>query len=322
MQAFDLIHPTDAAAAIAAAGEGRKYIAGGTDLIQLMKEYVETPRTLIDLDGLPLAAIAADGSGLRLGALARMRDVAAHPVVLSDYPVIAEALLATASPQVRNMGTIGGNLLQRTRCPYFRDLGFPCNKRDPDSGCSATPGQNRTLAILGGSGSCIATHPSDMAVALAVLDAVVVLQGPGGVRRVPLADFYLLPEDTPWRETVLTPGELVTAVEVPAALWTRQSHYLKLRDRASFAFALVSAAVALDVRDGVIRTARVALGGVAPKPWRAAATEAALVGQPAEPGAFARAAALAAEGAEPASRNGFKVRLAQVAVARALTGLV
>jgi xanthine dehydrogenase YagS FAD-binding subunit len=323
MQAFDLIRPADPQAAIAAAArEGAKYIAGGTDLIQLMQDHVETPATLIDLDGLPLRAIEANSDGLRLGALARMADVAAHPSVAADYPAIAQALLSAASPQVRNMGTIGGNLLQRARCNYFRDVGFACNKRTPGAGCPAIAGENRRLAILGGSDSCIATHPSDMPVALAALDAVVVIQGSAGTRRVNLTDFYLLPGDTPWRETVLAPGELVTAVEVPAASWTRHSCYVKLRDRASFEFALVSAAVALEVADGVIRTARIALGGVAPKPWRAEAAEAALHGRPAGAPAFAQAAALATQGAQPASRNGFKVRLAQRAVARALGSLV
>lgn len=322
MQSFDMIRPTDVPAAIAAAENGTKFIAGGTDLVQLMKEFVETPTVLVDLDGLPLDTIETDAQGLRLGALARMADVAAHPAVAADYPAIAQALLSAASPQVRNMGTMGGNLLQRTRCNYFRDVGFACNKRSPGSGCPAIQGQNRLLAILGSSTSCIATHPSDMPVALAALDAGVVIQGANGVRRVKLADFYLLPGETPWRETVLAPGELITAIDVPAAPWTRQSRYLKLRDRASFEFALVSAAVALEMRDGVIRTARIALGGVAPKPWRAEAAEAALIGQPATQASFNRAAALATDGAQPASRNGFKVRLAQRAVARALSGLV
>jgi xanthine dehydrogenase YagS FAD-binding subunit len=322
MQPFTLVRPADIPGAIAAASrDGARYIAGGTDLLQLMQEFVETPATLVDLDGLPLDSISADARGLHLGALARMADVAAHPAVVTDYPAIAQALLSAASPQVRNMGTIGGNLLQRTRCPYFRDLGFACNKRDPDSGCPAIAGQNRNLAILGGSGQCIATHPSDLPVALAALDAVVVIVGGGGERRVKLIDFYLLPGDAPWRETVLAPGELITAVEVPAAPWTRRSHYLKLRDRASFAFALVSVAVALEVDDGVIHEARIALGGVAAKPWRAVAAEAALRGQPADKAAFARAAARATEGARPASRNGFKLRLAQHAVARALAAL-
>ncbi len=322
MQSFDLVRPADMRAAIAAAGgSDARYIAGGTDLIQLMQDFVETPATLIDLDGLKLDAIGTDAGGLRLGALVRMADAAAHPAVVAEYPAISQALLSAASPQVRNMGTVGGNLLQRTRCNYFRDVGFACNKRDPGSGCPAIPGQNRNLAILGGSADCIATHPSDMPVALAALDAVVVIAGAGGTRRVPLADFYLLPGDTPWRETVLAPGELITEVYVPAAPWTRRSRYLKLRDRASFAFALVSAAVALDVQDGVIRTARIALGGVAAKPWRATAAEAALIGQPAEAQAFAHAASLATAGAAPAGRNGFKVTLAQRAVARALGGL-
>ena len=323
MQSFSLLRPTDQRAAIAAASaSGTRYIAGGTDLVQLMQEFIETPATLVDLDGLPLDQISADARGLRLGALVRMSDAAAHPSVVADYPAISQALLSAASPQVRNMGTIGGNLLQRTRCPYFRDLGFACNKRTPGAGCPAIDGQNRNLAIFGGSAQCIATHPSDMPVALTALDAVVVIAGAEGERRVRLADFYLLPGNTPWRETVLAPGELITAIQVPAAPFTRHSHYLKLRDRASFAFALVSAAVALDTRDGVIQQARIALGGVAPKPWRAAAAEAALRGRNTDdPATFAAAAALATEGAQPASRNAFKLRLAERAVARALAEL-
>jgi xanthine dehydrogenase YagS FAD-binding subunit len=323
MQAFDLIRPADPAAAIAAAQQpGATFIAGGTDLLQLMKEFVETPASLVDLAGLLPDAIESSPQGLRLGALATMTDVAAHRQVIESYPAISQALLSAASPQIRNAGTVGGNLLQRTRCNYFRDTGFGCNKREPGSGCPAIAGHNRMLAILGGSAQCIATHPSDMPVALLALDATVVLQGPSGERRVKLDDFYLLPGDTPQRETVLAPGELIVAVEVPAGVLARRSAYLKVRDRASFEFALVSAAVALDVAGGVVREARVALGGVAPRPWRAVAVEAALRGQPADPQAFAQAARLAADGAQPASRNGFKVVLAQRTVARALASLI
>jgi xanthine dehydrogenase YagS FAD-binding subunit len=322
MQAFDLVRPRDLGEAVAAAAvTGAKPIAGGTDLIQLMQENVEQPTTLVDLDGLLSDGIEANSGGLRLGANARMADVAAHPAVQSGYPAIAQALLAAASPQVRNMGTVGGNLLQRTRCNYFRDIGFACNKRSPGSGCPAIPGQNRLLAILGGSTACIATHPSDLPIALAALEAAVELRGPDGSRTVQFADFYLLPGETPQRETVLAPGDLITAVTVPASGLARRSAYLKVRDRASFEFALVSAAVALDVADGTIREARVALGGVAPKPWRATAVEAALRGRPAGAAAFTAAAALAAEGAHPAAHNGFKVTLAQRVVARALGAL-
>jgi xanthine dehydrogenase YagS FAD-binding subunit len=323
MQAFSLARPADASAAITQAAQpGAKFIAGGTDLMQLMKARVEAPTTLVDVDHLPFAGIAVDGDGLRIGALARMSDVAADARVVAQYPVISQALLSAASPQVRNMASIGGNLLQRTRCGYFRDTGFSaCNKRSPGSGCAAIGGENRMLAILGGSDHCIATHPSDLPVALVALDAVVELQGPQGNRAVRLADFHLLPGDTPQHETVLRPGELIVAITVPASPWAQRSAYLKLRDRASFEFALVSVAVALEVSGGLVREARVALGGVGAKPWRAPGVEAALRGQPATPEAFERAAARATEGARPASGNGFKVVLAQRAVARALASV-
>jgi xanthine dehydrogenase YagS FAD-binding subunit len=319
MQNFNLVQPADIGAAIAAARQpAAKFIAGGTDLMQLMKDNVEAPEHLVDLDGLPLDAITVDAQGLRLGALARMGEVGAHPEVVRSFPVIAEALLASASPQLRNMATIGGNLLQRTRCGYFRDTGFACNKRVPGSGCPAIMGENRMLAIFGGSEHCIATHPSDLAVALAALDAVVELQGPDGARAVNLTAFYLPPGDTPQQETVLRPGEIIVAVSVPATPAAARSAYLKVRDRASFEFALVSAAVALEVADGAIREARVAMGGVGTRSWRATAAEAVLRGQPANEASFVRAAAAAVQGARPASQNGFKVTLAQRAVVRAL----
>jgi xanthine dehydrogenase YagS FAD-binding subunit len=322
MHAFNLIRPADAAGAVAAMGRpGAKFIAGGTDLVQLMKENVEAPQTLVDLDGLLLDAISVDAQGLRMAALARMSDVAAHPDVVANFPVVAQALLASASPQLRNMASIGGNLLQRTRCTYFRDTAFNCNKRSPGSGCPAINGENRRHAILGGSEHCIATHPSDLAVALVALDAQVELQGPDGRRTVAVGDFHLLPGDTPQHETVLHPGELITAIFVPASSWAQRSHYLKVRDRASFEFALVSAAVALDMTDGVIREARVALGGVGTKPWRAPGVEAALRGKAVSQDVFEQAAALATEGASPARGNGFKVVMVQRAVVRALAAI-
>jgi xanthine dehydrogenase YagS FAD-binding subunit len=322
MQAFDLTRPPDASEAVAAAvRDGAKFIAGGTDLLQLMKENVEAPRILVDLDGLPLDDISMDANGLRIGAVARMSDVAADRRVAEGYPVIAEALLASAAPQIRNMASIGGNLLQRTRCNYFRDTGFDCNKRVPGSGCPAIHGDNRMHAILGVSDQCIAAHASDLAVALVALDASVELRGPDGGRTVRLTEFHTLPGDTPQHENVLRPGELILAVTVPAGAWTAKSTYLKVRDRASFEFAVVAAAVALDVSDGVIREARVALGGVGTKPWRAPAAEAALRGKPADADSFAQAAAAAVAGAKPASENGFKVVLAQRALVRALQSL-
>ena len=319
MQAFHLSQPASLDAAVAAASaQGAKFIAGGTDLMQLLKDNVEAPTELVDLEHLHLSSIQADGSELRLGAMARMADVATHPDVRSGWPVICQALEASASPQVRNMGTIGGNLLQRTRCGYFRDTGFACNKRQPGSGCPAIAGENRLLAILGGSDHCIATHASDLAVALTALDTVVEVRGVNGERRVPIAEFYRLPEDTPQIETVLQPGEIITAVTVPASGAARNSHYLKLRDRASFEFALVSVAVAFDLRNGVVQDARLAAGGVGTRPWRLPDVEAALHGKAPNDAVLRAASSVAAGGAHTASQNGFKQILLQRAVFRAL----
>src|SRR5690348_7544773 len=320
MHPFAYARARDAGQASQLAREpGSEIIAGGTDMMQLLKDEVRRPRRVVDITALPWRAIEVSSAGLRLGALARMGDVADDPRVREQYPVVAEALLASASPQVRNMATIGGNLLQRTRCVYFRDHGTACNKRDPGSGCAALDGENRLHAVLGGSDHCVATHPSDLAVALVALDAVVIVQGPGGERRVALEQFHLLPGDTPDRENVLAPGDIITAVEVPAAPWARRSHYRKLRDRASFEFALASAAVALDISSGTIREARIALGGVGTKPWRAREAEAALAGAPADHARFQAAAARALEGARPLAQNAFKVELAERTLVRALT---
>jgi xanthine dehydrogenase YagS FAD-binding subunit len=319
MQAFSFIRPSDAQAAVAAASlPGAKYIAGGTDLLQLTKDNVETPDRIIDLETLNLFRIDAGPDHLRLEALARMSDVAAHPAVMKGWPVLSQALLASASPQIRNMGTMGGNLLQRTRCGYFRDTGFNCNKRLPGSGCPAINGENRMLAILGGSDHCIATHPSDMAVALLALDAVVELDGRDGTRNVPIGDFHRLPGDTPHIETVLAPGEMITAIRVPASAAARRSHYLKVRDRASFEFALVSAAVALDIQGNTIHSARVAAGGVGTRPWRLPEVEAALTGKPADTATLRAAAEQAGDGAKPAAMNAFKLVLLRRTVFRAL----
>jgi xanthine dehydrogenase YagS FAD-binding subunit len=318
MQAFQLSRPASRDAAAAAGASGAKFIAGGTDLMQLLKDNVEAPTQLVDLEPVGLSGIETDASGLRLEAMARMSDVAAHPDVRAGWPAISQALEASASPQVRNMGTIGGNLLQRTRCGYFRDTGFACNKRTPGSGCPAIAGENRLLAIFGGSDHCIATHPSDLAVALTALDAVVELHGINGERRVPIGDFYRLPGETPHMETVLQPGEMITAVTVPGGDAARNSHYLKLRDRASFEFALVSAAVGLVVRDGVVQDVRVAAGGVGTRPWRLPNVEAALRGQRLDDSSLRQASSHAGEGARPATQNGFKQILLQRAVLRAL----
>ncbi|MDB5099729.1 MAG: aromatic aldehyde oxidoreductase FAD-binding subunit [Cyanobacteria bacterium RYN_339] len=295
------------------------FVAGGTSLVDLMKEGVELPEALIDVNGLPLSAIEARADGLHLGALATNADVARHPAVVARFPVLAEALLSGASAQLRNMATVGGNLLQRTRCPYFRDVGFErCNKRAPGSGCGAIEGHHRNHAILGASDRCIATHPSDMAVALVALDAVVHVLGPHGERQIPLTAFHLAPGDRPDREHVLGHGELITAVTVPAAPWAARSHYLKVRDRASYEFALASAAVALEVEAGVIRQARIALGGVGTVPWRAYAAEAALVGQPPTEATFDEAARMELAQARPLAQNAFKVTLAARALVKAL----
>jgi xanthine dehydrogenase YagS FAD-binding subunit len=317
MQAFTLTRPADTKSAVAAAAKpGSAYIAGGTDLLQLTKDNVETPRQLVDLEALPLGGIHVQANRLRLEPLARMSEVAAHPAVVRDWPVLSQALLASASPQIRNMGTMGGNLLQRTRCGYFRDTGFACNKRVPGSGCPAINGENRILAILGVSNACIATYPGDMAVALSVLDAEVELTGQDGVRKVAIGDFHRMPGDTPHIETVLQPGEMITGIDIPAP--ARRSHYLKVRDRASFEFALVSAAVALDIDGGTIRSARVAAGGVGTKPWRLPEVEAALTGKSTDAASLKAAADQAGAGAKPARSNAFKIVLLKRTVLRAL----
>ncbi len=325
MHTFILERPRDLAAALAFhAQAGRndapaEYIAGGTDMVQLLQEHVRRPERLVSLAGLLDGHIEAGPQGLRLGAAATMADVAVHPAVVEQFPVISEALLNSASPQVRNQATMGGNLLQRTRCPYFRDVGYAaCNKRSPGSGCSAIDGENRWHAVVGTSDDCIAANPSDLAVALVALEAGVELRGAGGQRFVPLIDFHRLPGNTPHIESVLEPGEVIAAITVPASSTARRSHYLKVRDRASFEFAVVSAAVALDMDGGRIRAARVALGGVGTKPWRVPKVEAALAGGSLDPAVLRRAAALAAEGAQGRGHNDFKIELMQRAIVRAI----
>jgi xanthine dehydrogenase YagS FAD-binding subunit len=320
MQSFSLQQPSSVADAITAAqAQGSKYIAGGSDLMQLMKDNVEVPTQLVDLEGVDLAHIHADSSGLRLEAMARMSDVAAHPAVRERWPVISEALLASASPQVRNMGTIGGNLLQRTRCSYFRDTGFVCNKREPGSGCPAIKGESRMLAILGTSDQCIASHPSDLAVALMALDATLSLRGANGAQRQMLiADFYHLPGETPNVETALAPGEMIEAVTIFDSPAARNSHYLKVRDRASFEFALVSAAVAIESSEGIVRDVRVAAGGVGVRPWRLPEVEAGLRSVVLNDAALREASARAGVGARPTEQNRFKLTLLRRTVLRAL----
>lgn len=325
MNPFTFSRASDAQQAVAdiAKKPQTKFLGGGTNLIDLMKMGVETPAQLIDINRIQLAQVEElpDGKGIRIGALARNSDVAEHPLIKLRYPVLSEAFLSGASPQLRNMATIGGNLLQRTRCYYFYDPAFPaCNKRRPGSGCGAIDGFNRMHAILGQSEHCIAVNPSDMCVALAALDAVVRVQGSKGEREIPLVDFHRLPGNTPDHETNLGADELITAVDLPASKFAVRSHYLKVRDRASYAFALVSAAVALDLgADGTIAAARVALGGVAHKPWRAAAAEKKLTGAKASDKLFREAAAVELAAAKGYKHNSFKIELAKRTIVRALT---
>lgn len=327
MHSFSFTRARDAGQAMAAAsrastaqqGAEVRYVAGGTTLVDLMKLDVERPREVVDINRLPLAEVEpVEGGGLRIGALVRNADLARHPRVMRDYPVLSQALLAGASAQLRNMASTSGNLLQRTRCVYFRDTAMPCNKREPGSGCPAIDGFNRTLAILGTSEHCIATNPSDMNVAMAALEASVVIRGSAGERRVPIGEFFLLPGDTPGRETVMQPGDLITHVLLPAPPANARSHYLKLRDRASYEFALASAAVVLVVEDGHVRHARIALGGVGTVPWRSREAEQALEGREPQAAAFAAAADAALAAARPRGGNRFKIELARRCLVHAL----
>lgn len=299
-----------------------RFIGGGTNLVDLMRQDVENADALVDISRLPGAIEETSDGGLIIGAAVRNSVVAADPRVRTRYPVLSRALLAGASAQIRNMATVGGNILQRTRCSYFYDVpGSRCNKRAPGAGCDAIGGFTRYHAILGASAQCVATHPSDMCVALAALDAVVHLDGPAGKRRVPLTDFHLLPGDTPHVETALLPGELITGVEIPPCSAAANSTYRKVRDRSSYAFALVSVAAALQVVDGKIGDVRIALGGVAPKPWRAGRAEAALRGCAPDRAAFSSAADAELAGAAPLEGNGFKVALARNTIVAVLGGL-
>lgn len=320
MTPFAYVLAPDVNGAIEASrGAGAEVIAGGTGKVDLMRLGVETPRSLVDLNGLPWSSIEVTPAEIRVGALVKNTDLAEHPAVKSSLPALSEALLAGASPQLRNMASLGGNLAQRTRCSYFRDVALgPCNKRDPGSGCAAIDGFNRMHAILGASDRCIAAHPSDLCVALVALDAVVHTQGPRGERAIPIADFHVVPGERPDLETVLEKGELVTGVTIPLSPRSARSRYVKVRDRASYAFALASAAVAVDLDGGNVREARVALGGVATKPWRCVAVEGALAGKPANRASFQAAAKLAVESARPRRDNAFKVELAQRVIVRAL----
>ncbi len=336
MRGFDYVPALDAEMALAAMPQGMhhaseralpaKFIAGGTNLVDLMKESVMRPRRLVDVGRLPFAGIEeAEGGGVRLGALARNAATAKHPLVRERYPLLSAAILAGASPQIRNMATNGGNLLQRTRCHYFYDVAVPCNKREPGTGCPARDGLARQLAILGTSDHCIATHPSDMCVALAALEAVVHVRSPGGERAIAFADFHRLPGSEPDRDTVLASDDLVTHIALPTQGFARHGAYLKVRDRASYAFALVSVAAGLDLgEDGRIRAARIAVGGVAHKPWRVPEAEEALAGREPTAEAFAQAAGRLLQGARGHGAPGgpgdnqFKIELARRAIVRAL----
>jgi xanthine dehydrogenase YagS FAD-binding subunit len=327
MHKFEFIRPNDPAAAIATAAQAKtaqqgadiRFLAGGTTLVDLMKLNVETPARVLDINRLPLDKIEVQpNGGLKVGANARNSDLAYHPIVKRDYPVLSLAILSGASAQIRNMATTAGNLLQRTRCMYFRDTAMPCNKREPGTGCAAITGSNRMLAILGTSEHCIATNPSDMCVAMAALEATIHVQGPKGTRAIAFKDFHLLPGATPQRETLLEPGDLITHVTLPPPKAGSKQHYLKLRDRASYEFALASAAVVMTVSDGKVTHARVALGGVGTKPWRSPEAEAALVGKPADAANFRKAAEAALKDAKPQSENKFKIELAKRCLTHAL----
>jgi xanthine dehydrogenase YagS FAD-binding subunit len=315
---FTFARATDERTALDAGRTGARYIAGGTTLVDLMRETVERPHAVVDINALPYRDVALDRGVLRVGALVRMTDLAADTRVRREFPLIAQALELSASAQLRNMASIGGNLMQRPRCLYFRDVSAACNRRAPGTGCAAVGGLNRTHAILGTSDQCVATHPSDLAVALVALDGVVLTRDTMGDRRIPLASFFRMPGDTPDREHDLRPGELIVGIEVPAAAVARRSGYLKVRDRQSYEFALASAAVGLDVAGGIVRAARVAVGGVGTVPWRLPAVERALVGQPAGPALWHAAAQRASDGAKPLSDNGFKVELVRRVVERQL----
>src|ERR1043165_3480487 len=327
MHTFEFIRPADSAAAIAAAAQSKtaqqgadvRFMGGGTTLIDLMKLNVETPARILDINRLPLDKIEdTPDHGLKIGATVRNSDLAYHPRVQRDYSVLSQAILQGASAQIRNMATVGGNLLQRTRCVYFRDTAMPCNKREPGTGCPAITGHNRTLAILGTSEQCIATNPSDMCVAMAALDATILINGQAGSRAVAFGDFHVLPGNTPQRETVLEPGDLITHVTLPPPIPGSKQLYLKLRDRASYEFALASAAIVLTIAGGKITRARIALGGVGTKPWRSPEAEAALIGKAANDATFRQAAEAALRNAKAQSENGFKIELAKRCLTHAL----
>jgi len=321
MRPFKFVRATDpnAAARAVAANPHAKFLAGGTNILDLMKEDVERPNELVDLTRLKLAEIKPAAGGVSIGALAKNTDTANHPLIRQNYPLLTQAIVAGASAQLRNMATNGGNLMQRTRCQYFYDTAMPCNKREPGTGCGALEGLNRIHAILGWSEKCVATYPGDMANALYALDAVVRVRGANGRERtIPVGEFHRLPGDTPERDNNLQHGELIVAIDLPKSPFAKNSYYLKVRDRASYAFALVAVAAALEVDRGRVRQARVVLGGVAHKPWRSAEAEAVLSGRPASEESFRQAAEVALKDARPLAHNAYKVELGKRAIVRAL----
>ncbi len=321
MQPFSYTHVQANTEAIARLAEtdNAKLIGGGTNLVDLMKFRIENPDEIIDINSLDLKQVETLPNGaIRIGALVKNSVLAYNETIIRQFPVLSQALLSGASPQLRNMATVGGNLLQRTRCPYFYDTVFPCNKRKPGSGCSAINGYNRSNAVLGTSDKCIATHPSDMCVALTALDAVIIVEGVKGERRIPMVDFHLLPGQTPEKENALEKGDLIVAVEIPTIPYATNSHYLKVRDRASYEFALASAAVALDLQNGVVRAARIALGGVGTKPWRAFEAEKTLMGAKANKQSYRAAADNVLRQAKGLKYNSFKIELAKRTLVRAL----
>ena len=321
MNTFRYTEAADPAGAVraVAANSSAKFLAGGTNLVDLMREYVERPSELVNISRLDLAQIRTTSNGISIGALARNADTANHPVVRKDYPLLSMAILAGASAQLRNMATNGGNLMQRTRCQYFYDIAMPCNKREPGSGCGAMQGLNRVHAILGYSDKCVATYPGDMANALYALDAVVKVRGRNGQERaIPIQDFHRLPGDTPEKDNNLDHGELIVAIELPPNNFADKSYYLKVRDRASYAFALVSVAAALETSGSNIKQARVVMGSVAHKPWRSLEAEQALIGKPATDATFAAAAEAALKDAKPLAHNAYKVELGKRAIVLAL----
>jgi xanthine dehydrogenase YagS FAD-binding subunit len=321
MESFFYDRATDPAHALRLGQQpGARFLGGGTNLLDLVKGDIEHPMRLVDLTRIGLDQVTETANGaVRIGALARNSDVANHPLIRQRYPLLSQALLSGASAQLRNMATMGGNLMQRTRCPYFTDAAFDmCNKRLPGSGCGAVKGYNRTHAILGASQACVAVNPSDMNVALSALDATITVSSPRGERMIPIGQFHRLPGTAPHLDTVLTPGEMITAIDLPASPFARHASYLKVRDRASYAFALVSVAALLDIDNGVVRSARIALGGVAHKPWRVPAAEAALAGSAISDASARRAATLLTAGAVGLKDNRFKITMVQRAIVRAL----